>query len=258
MASADDAERGAWSVERGIDPTFRWDFDLAFAGEECAGDAACFVGDFVGSAEGDDFAAADAGAGAEVDEVVGGPHRVFVVLDDDDRVAEVAELGERVEQALVVARVEADRGFVEDVEHADEAAADLAGEADALRFAAGERGGGAVEREVVEADVLQEAEAAADFFQDFGGDQFVVAFELQLAEELGGVGDREIADFGQRCGAGRSAKRGLAVWIVTAQACGLSRRPAQSGQRMMLMYCSSWSNLRLRSCWCCIFRAARG
>ena len=94
----------------------------------------------------DDFAAADAGAGAEVDDVVGGPHRVFVVLDDDDRVAQVAERRERVEQAVVVARVEADRGFVEDVEHADEPAADLAGEADALRFAAGERGGGAVER----------------------------------------------------------------------------------------------------------------
>ena len=95
--------------------------------------------------------------------MVGGPHRVFVVFDDDDRVAEVAELGERIEQALVVARVEADRRFVEDVEHADEAATDLAGEADALRLAAGERGRGAVEREVFETDVLQEAEAAADF-----------------------------------------------------------------------------------------------
>ena len=38
-----------------------------------------------------DFAAAHAGAGAEVDDVVGGPHRVFVVLDDDDRVAHVAQ-----------------------------------------------------------------------------------------------------------------------------------------------------------------------
>ena len=103
----------------------------------------------VGGADGDDFAAADAGAGAEIDDVVGGPHRVFVVLDDDDRVAQVAQLLERVEQAVVVARVQADRRLVEDVEHADQAAADLAGQADALRFAAGERRGGAVEREVV-------------------------------------------------------------------------------------------------------------
>jgi hypothetical protein len=29
--------------------------------------------------------------------VVGGTHRVFVVFDDDDRVAEIAEFGKRVE-----------------------------------------------------------------------------------------------------------------------------------------------------------------
>ena len=120
---------------------------------------------------GDDFAAADAGAGAEVDDVVGGPHRVFVVLDDDDRVAQVAQPAERVEQPVVVARVQADRRLVENVEHADQAAADLAGQANALRLAAGKRRGGAVERQVVEADVRQEAEPAADFLEHFGGDQ---------------------------------------------------------------------------------------
>ena len=124
--------------------------------------------------------------------MVGGPHRVFVVLDDDDRVAQVAQLGERVEQALVVARVEADRGFVEDVEHADQAAADLAGEADALRFAAGERGGGAVEREIFEADVVQEAEPAADFFEHFGRrSAFRCLRATSVGEELDGVGNRQ-------------------------------------------------------------------
>ena len=146
----------------------------------------------------DDLAAAHAGAGAEVDDVVGGPHRVFVVLDDDDRVAQVAQLGERVEQPLVVARVQADRRLVEDVEHADQAAADLAGQADALRLAAGERRGGAVEREVFEADVVQEAEPAADFLEHFGGDQLLVAVELELGEELDRVGYGQLAHFGQR------------------------------------------------------------
>jgi len=49
VASADNAYRGGRSEERGIDPTFFRDFYLAFAGEECAGNAAFFVGDFVGS-----------------------------------------------------------------------------------------------------------------------------------------------------------------------------------------------------------------
>jgi len=79
-----------------------------------------------------------AGAGADVDDVVGQPDRVFVVLDHDHRVAEVAQAGEGAEQALVVALVQADRGLVEHVHHADQAGADLAGEPDALRLAAGE------------------------------------------------------------------------------------------------------------------------
>ncbi len=134
------------------------------------GQAARLVGDLVGVPVGDHLAAAHARAGAEVDDVIGGPHRVFVVLDDDHRVAHVAQLRERVEQPVVVARVQADRRLVENVEHADQAAADLAGQANALRFAAGERGGGAVERQVFEPHVDQKAEPAANFLEHFGGD----------------------------------------------------------------------------------------
>ena len=85
----------------------------------------------------------DARAGADVDDVVGGAHGVLVVLDDDQRVAEVAQAAERREQLVVVALVQSDGGFVEDIQHAHEARADLRGEADALRLTAGERRAGA-------------------------------------------------------------------------------------------------------------------
>jgi hypothetical protein len=130
--------------------------------------------------------------------VVGGPHCVFVVFDDDDGVAKVAEALQRGEQAVVVAGMQADRGFVEDVEDADEPAADLAGQADPLRFAAGEGRGGAIEAEVVEADVGEKAETAADFLQCFGGDRLLRVVEHQAAEVFGGVGDGEAGDFGER------------------------------------------------------------
>ena len=48
-------------------------------------------------------------------------------------------LSQRAEQPAVVARVQADRRLVEHVEHAAQAAADLAGQANPLRLAAGER-----------------------------------------------------------------------------------------------------------------------
>ena len=84
----------------------------------------------------DEVAAALAGAGADVDDVVGAADRVLVVLDDDQRVALVAERLQRTEQDLVVARVQADRRLVEHVAHALQVAAELRREADALRFAA--------------------------------------------------------------------------------------------------------------------------
>ena len=67
---------------------------------------------------GDQVAAVHAGAGTQVDHVVGFLDRLLVVLDDDDRVAEVAQLLERPEQAAVVALVQADRGLIEDVHDA--------------------------------------------------------------------------------------------------------------------------------------------
>ena len=147
------------------------DRDLLRAGEVLRGEDS-WVGEDLGRrARGDDLAAADAGAGAEVHEVVRGPHRLLVVLDDEDGVAHVAEPFEARQQAGVVARVQADARLVEDVQHADEPAADLPGEADALGLAAGERRGRAVEREVVQSDVQQEPEPGANLLEQFAGDR---------------------------------------------------------------------------------------
>ena len=99
----------------------------------------------------DDLAAVHAGARAHVDDVVGREDGLAVVLDDDDRVAEVAQARLRLDEARVVARVQAHARLVEHVEDADERGADLRGQADALPLARRERLRAAVERQVVEA-----------------------------------------------------------------------------------------------------------
>ena len=157
MTRPDDAKRLA--VRRAA---FLRNLDPLLPGEVLPGEAARLGEHLRGRAGGDDLTAADAGAGAEVHQVVGGPHRVLVVFDHEDRVAHVAEAFEAREQAGVVARVQPDTRFVEDVQHADQPAADLRREPDALRFAAGERGRLAVEREVVKPDVQEEAESRAN------------------------------------------------------------------------------------------------
>ena len=88
----------------------------------------------------DDLAAVLPGARADVDDVVGHLDGVLVVLDHEHGVAEVAQAHQRLDEPLVVALVQADRRLVEHVEHADQAAADLRGQPDALGLAAGQRG----------------------------------------------------------------------------------------------------------------------
>ncbi len=62
------------------------------------------------------MAAEFAGTGAEVEEMVGGADDVGVVLDDEDGVAEVAEVLHDADEFGSVTGVEADRGLVENVE----------------------------------------------------------------------------------------------------------------------------------------------
>ena len=115
---------------------------------------------------GDDLAAMDAGAGADIDHIVGDADGVLVVLDHDHGVAEVAQPLERVEEPGVVALMQPDRRLVEHVEHAGQAGADLRGEPDALALAAGQRAGGAGEREIIEPDIDQEFQPRADLLED--------------------------------------------------------------------------------------------
>ena len=99
-----------------------------------------------------------------------------------------------------------DGGLVEDVEHAHEARADLGGQADALRLAAGERRRRAREREVVEADVDEEAQARHDLLDHGAGDEALPVVELERLEERERVLAREVADLVDRLAAHRDGQ----------------------------------------------------
>ena len=164
------------------------------AGERCGG-----IHDLLRRAFGDDVAAELAGAGTEVENIVGVTDGVFVVFDDEDGVAEIAQGFERGDEALIVALMQSDGRLVEHVEDAAQARADLRGEADALAFAAGERGRVAVEREIAEADGVEEFEALDDLAAQAFGDErfargelnFLCGCECAAQRQGGEVGDGE-------------------------------------------------------------------
>ena len=170
--------------------------DLLPAGQVLPGDRLLDLGDPLDRAAVDDVAAVLAGARADVDDPVALADGLLVVLDDDDRVAEVAQPGQRVDEAAVVPLVQPDRRLVEHVQRADQAGPDLAGQADALGLAAGQRAGRPGQRQVVEPDVEQEPEPGVDLLGHPLGDHPLPLGQLQRGEELGRLADRQVADLG--------------------------------------------------------------
>ena len=103
------------------------------------------------------FTAVNTCARTEIQNVIRRANCVGIMLDDENRVAQIAQAFKRGEQAVVVALVQADAGFIQNIKHAHERRADLRGEPDALRLAAAQRAALAIQREVAEADIPQEA-----------------------------------------------------------------------------------------------------
>ena len=95
---------------------------------------------------------------AQIDDVIGGLDDVHVVFDEEHRVSGVHELIQRHEQALDVRQVQPGRRLVEDVNGVLRALelAQLGRDLDSLRLAARERRGRLAERQVAEAEVVQD------------------------------------------------------------------------------------------------------
>ena len=85
------------------------------------------------------------------------------MLDDEHRVAGIDEIVQHLQEQLDIGEVQAGRWFIEQVQRAAGRFFDkLSREFDALCFAAGERGRGLADLDVIEADVVQRFELLID------------------------------------------------------------------------------------------------
>src|SRR5699024_8388027 len=99
-------------------------------------------------------------------------------------VAQVAQAKQGLEQARVVALMQADGGLVEYIHHAYQDRTDLAGQADALRLTARERISLAVQGQIIEADVDQRMQALAHLLENPPGDLTAPSGQVHLVEEV--------------------------------------------------------------------------
>ncbi len=185
------------------------------AAQVAAGHRVAVGGHFRRRAFGHDLAAVQARAGPDVDQVVGGAHDRFIVLDHQHRVTLLLQAAQRVDQPLVVALVQADRRLVENVAHADQPRANAGGQPHALQLAAAERVGRAVERQVFDAHPFQKVEPLVDFLKNRPPDRLVLGRQFQRRQPTAGLADAHRRDF-----VNRQAMKAAATGL------GLEPRPA--------------------------------
>src|SRR5258708_24615178 len=95
------------------------------------------------------------------------PNDFPVMFYENEGIAEVPEVEKSLEQALVVARMQADGGFIQNIKHASQTAADLTGQPNSLGFSSRKRGCRPAQSEILDADVHQELQAVAYFPKKF-------------------------------------------------------------------------------------------
>ena len=111
-----------------------------------------------GRAAVENLAAVLAGGRADVDDPVGVPDDVELVLDDEERIAGRLQPVERAQQRLGVGRMQAGRRLVEHVDDAEQVRAHLRRQPQPLQLAGRQRRRAALEREVAEAEIEQHGE----------------------------------------------------------------------------------------------------
>ena len=144
----------------------RWNGDTQIPAQVAAGERCLVLEDVIQHSGNDHFTTVTPRARAEIYDVVGGSNGFFIVLDYDDRVAEIPEAGERAQQALVVPGMQADRGLVQYVEDAHEPTADLSSQTNPLRLSARKRRGRAPQCEIAKTYVHEETESIRDLLEN--------------------------------------------------------------------------------------------
>ena len=85
---------------------------------------------------------------AKIDNVVRSADRFFIMLNNDDRIAEIAQPSQRPEQTRIIALMQTDARFIQNVKNPCQTRANLCRQSDSLRFATGKRAALAIKSEI--------------------------------------------------------------------------------------------------------------
>ena len=111
------------------------------------------------------------GAWSQVDHHIRILNSLLVVFDDQHGVATFLQIPQGINQAGIIARVQPDGRFVQDITHPTQVGAELSGQTNPLRLPAGQGIRAAVQGQIGQADLIQKAESGNDFFENRSPDE---------------------------------------------------------------------------------------
>ena len=165
-------------------PTHSRNRDTALTGKVLPRDGALTRTDILHRTCAYDLSAVNAGAGTDIHDIIRSVHRVLVVLDHDQSIAEIAQTEECLQQLFIVTLVQANRRLVKNVKHAHQRRTDLGRETDSLAFTSGKRSGRTGQREILQTHILQEPQSHADLVENALRDHGLLAGEREPFQKI--------------------------------------------------------------------------
>ncbi|MNI22351.1 hypothetical protein D3C73_759050 [compost metagenome] len=92
--------------------------------------------------------------------------------------------------------MQTDAWFIENIQHAHQAGANLGRQPDPLRLTAGERAGRTAKRQIIQSHVDQEAQTAADFLEDQVGNGCFLLTQCNIVKKLEAIPNGQISHIG--------------------------------------------------------------
>ncbi len=119
---------------------------------------------------------------AHIDNIIGGKNGIGIMFDDQDRVPDIPQGFQGLQEPEIVPGVESDTGFIQDIKDPHQMRADLGGQPDTLSFSAGQGGRGPIEGQVIQSYIGQKFQAVIDLFQYSTGDLSLPGVKLQVVK----------------------------------------------------------------------------
>ena len=120
---------------------------------------------------------------SDVNNPVGCVNRVFVVFNNNERVADIAQSFECFDETSIITLVESNRRLVKDVQNTGQSGTNLGGKPDSLRLAARQRPRGARHGQISETNVQKEFKTGDNLPENGSGNQRVSVGEAQTRHE---------------------------------------------------------------------------